>query len=131
MTATPKKVRQRKPQGPFSDELLDQLLAQVTDKDAESLLGESGLIGKLKKQLAERMLAEELGHHLTSEATDEGPGNHRNGAAPRRSSRPTAARLISTSRVTVSPPSNPTRGQIPAPPNPLLSNHRNYCNLYS
>ena len=81
MTATPKKARQRKPKGPFSDELLDQLLAQVSGKDAESLLGESGLIGQLKKQLAERMLAAELSHHLTSEATDEGTGNHRNGSS--------------------------------------------------
>ena len=81
MTDTTKKARQRKPQGPFSDELLDQLLAQVSGKDAESLLGESGLIGQLKKQLAERMLAAELSHHLTSEATDEGTGNHRNGSS--------------------------------------------------
>jgi hypothetical protein len=35
--------------GPFSDELLDQLLTQVRGRDAESLLGESGLIGQLKK----------------------------------------------------------------------------------
>lgn len=81
MTDTSKKARQRKPQGPFSNELLDQLLAQVSGKDAESLLGESGLIGQLKKQLAERMLAAELSHHLTSEAADEGTGNHRNGSS--------------------------------------------------
>lgn len=42
MTDTTKKARQRKPKGPFSDELLDQLLAQLKGKDAESLLGESG-----------------------------------------------------------------------------------------
>jgi putative transposase len=83
MTDTPKKARQRKPPGPFSNELLDQLLAQVTGKDAESLLGESGLIGQLKKQLAERMLAAELSHHLQREAADDGPGNHRNGASPK------------------------------------------------
>jgi putative transposase len=41
----------------FPDELIDQLLAQVQNKDAESILGESGLAGQLKKQLAERMLA--------------------------------------------------------------------------
>lgn len=79
MTETTKKARKRKPSGPFSDELLDQLLAQASGKDAESLLGESGLIGQLKKQLAERMLAAELSHHLASEAADEGAGNHRNG----------------------------------------------------
>ena len=44
MTDTTKKARKRKAPGPFSDELLDQLLAQVSGKDAESLLGESGLI---------------------------------------------------------------------------------------
>lgn len=81
MTETTKKARKRKSSGPFSDELLDQLLAQASGKDAESLLGESGLIGQLKKQLAERMLAAELSHHLASEAADEGAGNHRNGTS--------------------------------------------------
>ena len=52
----PYKPRPRKSKGPFSDDLLDQLLAQVQGRDAESLLGESGLVGQLKKQLAERML---------------------------------------------------------------------------
>lgn len=83
MTDTTKKARKRKSKGPFSDELLDQLLAQVSGKDAESLLGESGLIGQLKKQLAERMLAAELSHHLASEAADEETGNHRNGTSPK------------------------------------------------
>jgi putative transposase len=83
MTETTKKARKRKPSGPFSDELIDQLLAQASGKDAESLLGESGLIGQLKKQLAERMLAAELSHHLASESADEGVGNHRNGASPK------------------------------------------------
>lgn len=41
----------------FPDELVDQLLAQIQNKDAESILGESGLAGLLKKQLGERMLA--------------------------------------------------------------------------
>ena len=54
MTDTTKKAHKRKAPGPFSDELLDQLLAQVSGKDAESLLGESDLIGQLKKQLAEQ-----------------------------------------------------------------------------
>lgn len=83
MTETTKKARKRKPSGPFSDELLDQLLAQASGKDAESLLGGSGLIGQLKKQLAERMLAAELSHHLAGEAADEGAGNHRNGSSPK------------------------------------------------
>lgn len=81
MTETTKKARKRKPTGPFSNELLDQLLAQASGKDAESLLGESGLIGQLKKQLAERMLAAELTHHLVGEAADEKTGNHRNGSS--------------------------------------------------
>jgi transposase-like protein len=76
------KTRQRKPKGPFSDELLGQLLAQVRGRDVESLLGESGLVGQLKKQLAERMLGAELSHHLASErASGEEPGNHRNGSS--------------------------------------------------
>ena len=78
MTDTTRKPRKRKPKGPFSDELLDQLLAQVRGKDAESLLGESGLVGQLKKQLAERMLSAELGHHL--KAPGESP-NCRNGTS--------------------------------------------------
>src|SRR3970040_832292 len=82
MTEATKKPRKRKPTGPFSNELLDQLLAQVSGKDAESLLGESGLIGQLKKQLAERMLSAELSHHLVSEAADDKMGNHRNGSSP-------------------------------------------------
>ena len=84
MTDTQKKPHKRKPTGPFSNELLDQLLSQVSGKDAESLLGESGLIGQLKKQLAERMLAAELTHHLASESADEeAEGNHRNGSSPK------------------------------------------------
>jgi len=67
----------------FPDELIDQLLAQVQNKDAESILGESGLAGQLKKQLAERMLAAELNHHLTTEAVQQAAGNHRNGTSPK------------------------------------------------
>lgn len=73
----------KQPKAPklFPDELIDQLLAQVQNKDAESLLGEWGLAGQLKKQLAERMLAAELNHHLTSEAKQGKTGNHRNGSS--------------------------------------------------
>ena len=81
--AAPKKLRKRKPKGPFSDELLDQLLSHVKGKDAESLLGESGLVGQLKKQLAERMLAAELTHHLKTEA-GESASNHRNGTSAKK-----------------------------------------------
>jgi len=83
MTEATKKARKREPTGPFSNELLDQLLAQVSGKDAESLLGESGLIGQLKKQLAERMLSAELSHRPASEVADEKMGNHRNGSSPK------------------------------------------------
>ena len=77
------KVRQRKPEGPFSDELLDQILSQLKGNDAESLLGQTGLVAQLKKQLAERMLSAELGHHLRQEreqAEQDDPVNHRNGS---------------------------------------------------
>ena len=49
MTDTQKKPRKRKPTDPFSNELLGQLLSQVSGRDAESMLSESGLIGQLKK----------------------------------------------------------------------------------
>ncbi len=98
MTEATKKPRKRKPSGPFSDELLDQLLAQVSGKDAESLLGESGLIGQLKKQLAERMLAAELTHHLANEEPEEGAGNHRNGSSPKTVLTPNGALDLSIPR---------------------------------
>lgn len=79
-----KKARKRKAKGPFSEELLDELLSQLKGKDAESLLGSSGLVAQLKKQLAERMLSAELDHHLKDEAQGETPtGNHRNGSSPK------------------------------------------------
>src|SRR5260364_342748 len=43
-----------------SHERNDPLLSQVQSKDAESLLGETGLAGQLKKRLAERRLEAEL-----------------------------------------------------------------------
>jgi len=86
MTDAPK-PRKRKSKGPFSDELSDQLLAQSQGKGAPSLLNGSGVMGQLKKQLAERMLAAELSHHLENEAgaSDGGAqsGNHRNGTTPK------------------------------------------------
>ena len=80
---SPKKPRKKKDKGPFSDELLDQLLVHLKGADADSLLGESGLIGKLKKSLAERMLTGELKQHLKDEAVAAGGsvGNHRNGSS--------------------------------------------------
>src|SRR3954447_21748354 len=76
-----KKSKNAKAPKLFPDELIDQLLAQIQNKDAESVLGESGLAGQLKKQLAERMLAAELTHHLESEAKQGKAGNHRNGTS--------------------------------------------------
>src|SRR5438552_18403088 len=84
MTDVSKPAGRRKAKGPFSDELLDELISQVSGQDAESLLGESGLVGQLKKQLAERMLGAELNHHLVTErAAGEEAGNHRNGSTPK------------------------------------------------
>ena len=81
-TMTTKKPRKKKEPYPFPVELVDQLLAQVQNKDAESILGEAGLAGQLKKMLAERMLAAELTHHLANEETTS--KNHRNGTTPKR-----------------------------------------------
>lgn len=81
LMSTTKKTKKPKAPKLFPDELIDQLLAQVQNKDAESILGESGLAGQLKKQLAERMLAAELTHHLDSEAKQGRTGNHRNGSS--------------------------------------------------
>ena len=75
---TTKKPRKQKAPSLIPVELIDQLLAQVQNKDAESILGEAGLAGQLKKLLAERMLTAELNHHLTNEAE---AGNHRNGSS--------------------------------------------------
>jgi transposase-like protein len=79
--STTKKTKKPKPPQLFSDDLIDQLLAQVQNKDAESILGESGLAGQLKKRLAERMLAAELNHHLDTESAQGKSGNHRNGSS--------------------------------------------------
>lgn len=75
---TTKKPKKQKAPDLIPVELIDQLLAQVQNKDAESILGESGLAGQLKKMLAERMLTAEMNHHL---ASDDAPGNHRNGSS--------------------------------------------------
>ncbi|MFC0397636.1 IS256 family transposase, partial [Paraburkholderia rhizosphaerae] len=85
MTETTVTKKSRNPKAPklFPDEVIDQLLAQVQNKDAESILGESGVAGQLKKQLAERMLAAELSHHLENEAEQGTAGNHRNGSSPK------------------------------------------------
>lgn len=61
----------------FSKELLDQLLA---GRDPKTVLDSSGLIGDLKKAIAERMLNAEMDVHLANEA-EEGLANHRNGSS--------------------------------------------------
>lgn len=63
--------------GPISAELLDQLLA---GRDPKTVLESGGLIGDLKKALAERMLNAELDVHLEAEA-EQAAGNHRNGTS--------------------------------------------------
>lgn len=61
----------------FSQELLDQLL---TGRDPKTALDSSGLIGDLKRALAQRILNAEMDVHLTSES-EAGTGNHRNGSS--------------------------------------------------
>lgn len=62
-------TKKREPEGAEAvPSRTDRLLAQIQNQDAESVLGESGLAGQLTKQLAERMLAAELTHHLENEA---------------------------------------------------------------
>lgn len=51
----------KKTPGPFSPELLDQLLA---GRDPKSVLESDSLIGDLKKALADRMLSAEMDVHL-------------------------------------------------------------------
>ena len=63
----------------FSKELLDQLLA---GRDPKSVLDSGGLIGDLKKALAERMLNAEMDVHFEQEA-EAGLKNHRNGTSPK------------------------------------------------
>src|ERR1700754_3416219 len=80
MTEATVTKKSKNPKAPklLSDELIDQPLAQIQNKDAESVLGQSGLAGQLKKQLAERMLAAERTHHLENEAEQGKACNHRN-----------------------------------------------------
>jgi putative transposase len=59
----------------FTKELLDELLA---GRDPKTALSSEGLIGELKKALAERMLDAEMDVHLDGEREQEA-GNHRNG----------------------------------------------------
>jgi putative transposase len=84
----------RKETGPFSAELLDQLLA---GRDPKMVLESGGLIGDLKKALAERMLNAEMDVHLDAEA-EAGVSNHRNGSSPKTVLTPEGAMELSIPR---------------------------------
>jgi putative transposase len=60
--------------------LLDELLK---DQDPQTVFSADGLLGELKKALAERMLDAEMELHLGSEE-ERAAGNHRNGRSPKR-----------------------------------------------
>ena len=62
-------------------EILDELLK---DRDPKTMFSSEGLLGELKKALAERVLNAEMDHHLADSTQDEvsegdKPANHRNG----------------------------------------------------
>lgn len=63
--------------GPIPAEILDRLLA---GRDPTTVLESGGLIGELKKAIAERMLNAEMDLHLDSEP-EQAAGNHRNGTS--------------------------------------------------
>jgi putative transposase len=58
-------------------EIIDKLLE---GQDPTKVLSSEGLLGELKKALAERMLNAEMDHHLSQEE-EEAQGNHRNGTS--------------------------------------------------
>lgn len=60
----------------IDDELIDKLLEGR--EHGAALLGDDGLIGELKKRLAERMLSAEMDVHL-DDAEQQEAGNYRNG----------------------------------------------------
>lgn len=63
----------------FNVELLDELL---DGQDPATVLHSDGLLGELKKALAERMLNTERDVHLEAESQQHS-GNHRNGTSPK------------------------------------------------
>ena len=65
----------RKTQPAIDPKLLDALLE---GRDPASVLKSEGLLGDLKKALAERMLNTEMDVHLDSDSEQQA-GNHRNG----------------------------------------------------
>src|SRR3954465_8252006 len=103
MTEIMSTTKPKKPNAPklFPDELIDQLLAQVENKDAESILGESGLAGQLKKQLAERMLAAELTHNLDIESKQGKACNRRNGSISKTVITPGGSAYVKTVHIAI------------------------------
>ncbi|MGB0956410.1 MAG: transposase, partial [Panacagrimonas sp.] len=71
-------ARRKKTESRFSDELIDQLLEGQTH--GAHLLESDGLIGELKKRIAERMMQAEMDVHLDDPEQQEA-GNHRNGSS--------------------------------------------------
>ena len=63
----------------FNAAMLDELL---DGQDPATVLSADGLLGDLKKALAERMLNAEMDAHLGCEAEQQA-GNHRNGSSPK------------------------------------------------
>src|SRR4051794_12067508 len=73
-----------KPPSPFSEELLDQLLAGYTKP--EDLTGKDGILKQLTARLVERALQTEMTEHLGYEKHDpkgRGTPNSRNGTSPK------------------------------------------------
>lgn len=69
-------AKRKQSESPFSDELIDELLEGR--EHGAHLLGKEGLVGELKKRLAERMLETEMDVHL-GDPEQQDAGNHRNG----------------------------------------------------
>jgi len=84
----------KKDNGPFSPELLDQLLA---GRDPRTVLQSDGLLGDLKKALADRMLNAEMDVHLDQDE-EQAAGNHRNGASGKTVLTPTGPMQLSIPR---------------------------------
>ena len=84
----------RKSNGLFKAELLDELLA---GQDPKTVLESDGLLGELKKALAERMLNAEMDVHLEDEA-EQATGNHRNGSSSKTVLTPTGSMQLSIPR---------------------------------
>jgi len=70
--------RRTKPASRIDDALIDQLRAGRSQ--GPGLFSEDGLIGELKKRLAERILVTELDVHL-ADPEQVAAGNHRNGTS--------------------------------------------------